>query len=224
MPDLTAEFLVESLFAFWKRVVFVQVGAHNGMTNDPIAAMLTKNDSWTGLSIEPVPALFESLIKNRGKDARFSYANVAIGPTTGVTPFYSVEPNGDEEWLSQVGSFSREHVERHIGDRTKCRIIEHQIAVRTFETALKEAGISRYDVLVIDAEGYDLVILRQAAETLSTASLVILEVDHFSHSERSETIELFKSKGFSIFAVGGDFVAIRSPARWLRVGFRDALL
>jgi FkbM family methyltransferase len=224
MPALTAEFLVEASFAFWKRVVFVQVGAHDGVTNDPIASMLARNGNWSGLSIEPVPAVFESLKANRGNASRFKYANVAIGSSSGVTEFYAVEPTGAEEWLSQVGSFNRAHVERHVGDRTKCRIIEHQIPVKSFESALEEAAISRYDVLVIDAEGYDLIILRQAAATLATAKLVILEVDHFSPSDRVETIDLLKSKGFSVFSVGGDFVGIRSPARWLRVGYRNASL
>jgi FkbM family methyltransferase len=224
MPAITAEFLIESTFAFRDSLTFVQVGAHNGIENDPLASLLKRNLGWGGLSIEPVPEIFETLKRNRGSSRNYAYANVAIGTHQGTAIFYAVAPNGDESWLSQVGSFSREHVERHIAGRSRCEIVEHRIHVQTFDSALRDAQITKFDLLIIDAEGYDLEILRQAVATLSTCRLVVMEVDHLSELDIVEATKIFSENDFTVFRVGGDFVAIRSPSRWIRVGYRDAIV
>jgi len=224
MPTLTVEYLVQTAFAFSPTARFVQVGAYDGVSNDPIAQRLRENPGWSGLSIEPIPDIFRELIANRGESTNYKYANVAVGTQAGELSFYSVDPNGDDDWLRQVSSFDRAHVERHIAGRKRCRIVEHNIQVQTFDAVLRDADIARYDLLVIDAEGHDLEILRQAVPTLSTCRMVIIEVDHLSGSDLGEAKQILANKGFTVFHVGGDYAAIRSPDRWIRVGYRDAIV
>lgn len=64
-------------------VKFVQVGAHDGVSGDPINQFVIA-DGWMGLVIEPVPHLFERLQQTYRDVPSVAYLNVCVGPTAGI--------------------------------------------------------------------------------------------------------------------------------------------
>jgi hypothetical protein len=68
LHDHPANFL-NRYFANWKRVRFIQIGACDGISGDPIYPNALHNLSWTGVLIEPNPIQFEQLKTNyRGRE------------------------------------------------------------------------------------------------------------------------------------------------------------
>src|SRR5580698_10060540 len=56
---------VRDLMARQPDIFFLQIGAHDGLTKDPIAP-LVRQHHWRGLLVEPQKQVFAQLIKNYG--------------------------------------------------------------------------------------------------------------------------------------------------------------
>ena len=61
---LLDQWVIESYFRGRREGFFIDMGAHNGLTNSN-TAILEKSFGWTGICIEPNPPQFSLLIKNR---------------------------------------------------------------------------------------------------------------------------------------------------------------
>lgn len=64
-----------------KAVTFLQIGSNDGLTRDPIYQLISRNNGWCGLFVEPVPYLFERLKKNYSSvnnPSRLQFFNGAI--------------------------------------------------------------------------------------------------------------------------------------------------
>ena len=65
----------------------LQIGAHDGITADPISNKVKKN-SWSGLFVEPVDYLFERLKLNYKGYDNLKFENSVISNTKGYVDFY----------------------------------------------------------------------------------------------------------------------------------------
>jgi hypothetical protein len=76
-------------------ISFIQIGACDGMTGDPLRACILSNPRWEGVVVEPNPVVFEELKKNYAEQAdRIEFSSEAIVPTpTGSSPFYYFAPD-----------------------------------------------------------------------------------------------------------------------------------
>src|SRR5580698_5805243 len=89
--DERLQFYCARLPAFVADPVFVKVGAHDGITGDPVSHVLLTHEEWKGLLIEPVPVIFDKLRKNFGDSRRYILEQVAIGAHRGKATFYYVD-------------------------------------------------------------------------------------------------------------------------------------
>src|SRR5262245_48292496 len=78
-PDPAYEFF--DAFSKGRRgqVTFIQIGANDGLRNDPIREFIVR-DAWTGVLVEPLPDVFDLLKKNYSgrAAARLEFVNAAI--------------------------------------------------------------------------------------------------------------------------------------------------
>jgi hypothetical protein len=65
---LTLDLLLTKVSAEWPNSFFFQIGANNGLTDDPLRQFVTKYH-WHGVLIEPQPQVFQQLLKLRGGEA-----------------------------------------------------------------------------------------------------------------------------------------------------------
>lgn len=141
----------------------LQVGANDGVAIDPVRkfAVLPK---FTSYLLEPVPYIFERLQKNYHAYPQVKLFQQAI-TDTGATEqaFYYVKAENDSDmYKSLFGSFSKEHVE-HFFNNDKdgnVEIVEEAVSCATLDVFIQAVGIKHIDYLQIDAEGYDLAILK----------------------------------------------------------------
>src|ERR1051325_7301028 len=80
---------------------FVQIGANDGFTGDPLNHLITRPDTrWRGVLVEPVAHLFAQLAERYGHDPALQLERAAIGETDGSTVIPRLQTGaGDSLWL-----------------------------------------------------------------------------------------------------------------------------
>lgn len=87
---------------------FLQIGAHNGGTEDPIHEMIRER-KWTGVLVEPMPALFEALKEAYSDTANTTCVNCAVGKVDGIVAMYYVTNDHSLPGLGEpTGEFRQE--------------------------------------------------------------------------------------------------------------------
>jgi FkbM family methyltransferase len=200
---MTLEYAYTHLAAFNPRSQFtvLQVGAFDGVANDPIAKPL-RTFGWDGILIEPQPSPFASLQSVYEGNERVQLFNVAIGDSDGHQPMFMIE-GGDAQWAS----FSRRHLESQPSPGGE--IVEIEVETCTFATVLERAGSPEIDILQIDAEGYDYELLKLFDVPRRRPAIINYEHRHLSRADRNAAAELLISCDYRLAMdyIEGDTVA-----------------
>src|ERR1043165_5999095 len=91
---------------------FIQVGANDGIVDDPLRDLIV-NNRLHGLLIEPLPDIFTRLKHNYREQSQLLFENVAIVDEPGVVPIHRVRNDvaGPEHW-GTIASFTRANLLR----------------------------------------------------------------------------------------------------------------
>jgi FkbM family methyltransferase len=196
----------------------VQVGAFDGASNDPVIDAIERYDC-RALLIEPQPEPFSRLQSLHADRDNVHLLNVAIGDIDGERDFFTVELDGMPEWVAQLASFDRETIEghqRYMPAGCQIRVQSTKVKTMTFETALDAAGMETVDVLQIDAEGYDLELLKLFDIPRREPIIVNFEHAHLSRSDRVSAVDLLVAAGYQVTISDGipaDTLAYRDDPR-----------
>ena len=141
--------LNEEVFCGMRGGVFVDVGAHDGVSFSN-TLMFERELGWTGLCIEPNPDIFARLLENRSAIC----LEIAIARREGRFPFVKVD--GYAQMLSglshSMDSRHRERIERETKEHnTSHSVLE--VSVRPLASVLSEHRISEVHYLSVDTEG-----------------------------------------------------------------------
>lgn len=184
---------------------FVQVGAHNGVHDDPIREFVVRYHL-SGLLVEPQPLVFPELKKNYAGEPQLMFENVAISHKDGEVKMYHAEAkNGDP--TSILATLRREVLEYQMGRGAK--ICETSVATRTFRTLFANHSIRRVDLLQIDVEGFDCEILKLFDFKSYSPMIVRFEHIHLSRRELAEAVTLLANLGYQLHRHTIDVVAVR---------------
>lgn len=171
--------------------VFFDVGAFDGVTFSNTWA-LERDLGWTGIAVEPAPAAFALLARNRG----CTVVNGCIAATAGTARFLDIE--GHAAMLSgAVEQYDPRHlarIERELTAGGGRREIE--VPCFTLGALAAAHGVTRIDYLTIDTEGGELSILRSIDFTRLDVNLVGIENNYGDPRFRS----LLAGAGFRLVA------------------------
>ena len=166
---------------------FVQIGSNDGVRSDPLYKFICKYN-WSGILVEPVPYLYERLIKNHESRDNLIFKNVAISKDGGSMKFYYIKENQNDQsdWKcgNGLGSFLKDVVTFHrnkIFDFDK-NFSEMDIQTITFDSLVE--GVNNIDLLAIDAEGYDYEIIKSIDFDKHQPSLILFEHKHLYQESR----------------------------------------
>jgi FkbM family methyltransferase len=132
---------------------FVEAGANDGV-NFSNTYYLERARGWSGVLVEGIPDLYRACIRHRPRSRVFNCALVAPeleGEL--VTMHYSN--------LQSIvsGALPYEHVEAGLASQGE-RTYEIEVPGRTLSSLLDEVDPPRFDLLVLDVEGYEADVLR----------------------------------------------------------------
>lgn len=157
---------------------FVQVGAHNGVDDDPMYEFVVRYHL-SGILIEPQPLVFVELKENYASERQLIFENAAISHKDGEAQMYCARAQNGEP-ASFLTTFRREVLESRIGRRSEIEQIN--VAGLTFRTLFARHLIHRVDLLQIDVEGFDCEILRLF--DFKAYRPVIVRFEHINLSRR----------------------------------------
>jgi FkbM family methyltransferase len=145
-----------------KQIVFVQIGANDGFSFDPLYPLIHQcPEQFRGLVVEPLKDKFE-LLKRTYADTKYVIpVNMAVHNTETEMVLHRVRPDVERKlgvWARGIASFNPEHYKlSHLADS---HMMPEKVSCTTFEDLLIAHEISDIELLITDTEGYDFEILR----------------------------------------------------------------
>jgi len=195
-------------------VRFVQIGASDGLRNDPVREFIVR-DGWQGVLIEPLPDVFELLKRNYAGRRGLQFLNAAIAKQEGSLSFWTFQPQflqrlSEEERLEYLrkASFDKEHVCKFLQGQPQTVLREIQVPCRTLTSVVRDYLPQGLDLLVIDAEGHEPQIIRSIDFTAVRPKAVFFESHHIM-DQLPGLVSIFEAEGYRVEQIGGDSVATR---------------
>lgn len=201
--------------AVHKTLTFLQIGANDGVMNDPIYQFIMDNKSVvSGFVLEPLPDVYEKLVKNYQSCPNIKPFNLAIHTTKSEMILYRVKL----EFISKVHEFARGIASFDPAHWKKTKLIPNEdymeqvnVECISLSNFIKKNNLINLDLLLIDTEGYDYEILMHIDFTLIKPRII-----RFEHGVRNSLMSTdnFKivcnylnSFGYQIFAESYDATA-----------------
>lgn len=190
-----------------KDFYFVQVGANDGMTVDPIREYVLRH-GWKGVLVEPQKKYFEQLQKNYAGQPGLHFENVAIAAREETKQLFVVRPDvGFPEWGGLIATF-KPGVHFDEGDP---RLTTEDVRCVTLTSIVTKYSLPRVDLLQIDTEGYDYEIIQSIDFSAIRPGVIHYEHKHLTCHEQFNLKVLLKSHGYSVVEDGEDTTAQHFP-------------
>ncbi len=173
IPELL-DVVFSSLASSGEELNVVQVGANDGVEQDPVHALLHYYSS-KALLIEPIPQLIPALRESyQDYEGELIIENVAIGSNEGEFKLHILSPKYWDEYLEKVGrhptaisSYDVDRVTALVAQRLGLDVEQARKCVQvvtcpmyTLEGLLSKHAIDDVDVLQVDCEGFDIVVIK----------------------------------------------------------------
>ena len=140
--------------------LFVQIGANDGISSDPIRPFVTRNKV-RGIVVEPLKDIFAKLSENYRPYPNVKPVNVAVHATAKSIDIHRVDPARAAQvgnWTHGIASINPKH--HALSGTSADLMITETVPCVTLSELLEQHGVGNFDLLQIDTEGYDREILR----------------------------------------------------------------
>jgi len=176
----------------------LSIGENDGETLSNSRALILAG--WTAILIEPDPVAFEKLKKLYADNTRVDLFDIGIGDETGKKTFYSSGTHLKKGDTGLLSTFDESELNRFPGtDYTK---VEADLMTwADFYAIAVEIGQKTFDVVLIDAENYDLKILRQMDFSILKTKLICVE---WNGKDRHLYDRILTPIGFRLIHVNGE--------------------
>lgn len=189
--DKQDELLETNIFRGYKRGIFVDVGAWDGVCFSN-TLFFEKERDWNGIHVEPIRAQYEELVRNRPNSVNL---NVAVSDVEGETEFLSI--SGPTGMLSGIKSnYDPRHLQRIEKETSELHTEATTVVVpvRRLDSIFKEHNIQRVHYLSIDAEGSEMKIIQSIDFTSTYIDVIGFENNY--NDKTQPIIEFLQTKGY----------------------------
>lgn len=203
--------------------VFLQIGANDGFSADPIHAFV-KRDRWSGVLIEPQPMVFQVLQQVYANHPNLDFVNAALDRQRGLRALYGISVS-DARWANGLASFDKETLLEHIRSgyvaerlrmenqpvpaRLEDYIVETEVETVPFEDVLTAYDLKRVDLLQIDAEGFDAELLGMFPFEEVLPAFINFEHLHLQQEEYHRIAGVLVDHGYDCTQQGNDTFCVR---------------
>lgn len=224
--------MLQQLLSTRDTLSIVQVGANDGLLNDPINPFVRRHPGRTRLLlIEPQASVLPMLKETYADHPSATIVQCAIG-TPGVSTLWTVDqafwkdcqPGYAGNWPAYraptgLTSENRSHVEswaeqHYTGDRASTEVItSFTMQSRPLIEVLESSGFGfGVDLLQVDTEGSDDVVIMNSSIDQLLPTLINFEQAHLPQSRLAALTEHLKAIGYEIHDNGYDALAeLRRP-------------
>jgi FkbM family methyltransferase len=209
-----------------KKVTVVQIGANDGINNDPIHKFI-RRDNWDGVLLEPQKYVFEKyLVPLHRNTAGITVLNAALDYNDGYKPIYKIAIS-NSRWATGLTSFNRKVLEMAVesgsvdiqakkegitlpGNKDEY-ISEEKVLCISTTTLLKKYNIEKIDWLQIDTEGFDYEVIKMFDIKQTNPTIISYENMHLSELDKISCTDYLNSNGYKIRDFDGNTLAMKEP-------------
>ena len=192
-------------------IFFLQIGAHDGVSYDPIHDYVARFH-WRGLLVEPQPAVFAKLRENYREETQLLFENSAIAPRDGTIELHCFESAGAEDHASMLTS-TRKHYLLLNGDRHRGALRTITVPALTLESLLARHRVERVNLLQIDTERFDFEIIKMIDFTRMKPEIIHYENNFLNRRQKSECSQILGDQNYALLNLGIDTIAYLQPSR-----------
>lgn len=209
-----------------EKFFFIQIGANDGKTADHIYKFVLKYDL-PGILIEPQEDAFKKLEDNYRAASNLIFANVAISDKDSCRNLFVVKESyktifdkNSKYGASGKASFFKEHIKKNIRNKFMNEfffkeqdinnyIDKKMVKTLSFKTLINKYNVKKFDLLMVDVEGYDFEIIKQIDFNKFQPSLINYESKNLKVEDQVKCIKILKEKGYLLFNHGSDTCAFK---------------
>lgn len=192
------------MFEVGREFTFIQVGAFDGVSTDPLRKYIQKC-GWRGVLIEPQPGPAAQLHELYGENDRLVIVQAAIDGKNGKRTLFTVESNSVPAWARGMASFQRDNIVKnsYLIPGVESLIQEISVTCITFDDVMQKIPSQQLDLLQIDAEGADGYILSLFPFARIKPAIVHWESKNLHKHEQEQALDLLTRHGYR-FARSGE--------------------
>ena len=201
---------VRDLISRQPDIFFLQVGAHDGLSYDPIHAYVRRHH-WKGILVEPQPQIFQKLVENYAGETQLIFENSALAPEGGTLDLHVFESAGADSQASMLAS-TRKHYLALNGDGHRGALKTISVPALSLNALLDRHGVERVNLLQIDTEGFDFEILRMIDFNRIKPEIIHYENNFLNRRQKSECNRILSAQNYALLNLGIDTIAYLQPA------------
>jgi len=192
---------------------FVQIGANDGKTGDPIHKFVMKYH-WNGIVVEPIKSYFEMLQKTYEGNQNLIFENAAISDVHEEKKIFRMKENVKHlpKGLQGIASFHKTTLMRHnfvLPDFEK-HVTEETVSCMTFKELINKHRVEKVDLLCIDTEGHEFTILKQLKTVPVRPDIIYYEHKHLSQDEKRACEKFLSDLGYVLSTKFDNTIAKRN--------------
>jgi FkbM family methyltransferase len=182
---------------------FVQIGANDGETDDPIFKYISPTDSrWHGVLLEPQASAFLLLSRKYANNPRVKLENSALNEFDGPADFYV---SNDYDLLAGLSSSS---LKNRVSKSTT--IDKIRVNCISPETLCNRFDLTSLDLLVVDTEGFDADAVLLLLKSKLFPKVILFEHINVPKLKLRECFGVLESHGYELLRSGIDVIAINT--------------
>jgi FkbM family methyltransferase len=213
------EVLVEDVVLHDGARTFLQIGANDGYLSDPLNLAIFRH-GLIGTFVEPQPNYFRELQRTYRNFHGLIFLQYAVAAKSGVMTMYTLDCSGGRlpGWAQGVGTLSHEQICK-FGDQInniELYIRSDEVQCITVADLLDCAADRDPSIIVVDAEGFDHVILSQFDFTQLSTKLVIYETESMNKADAADLSHKLEAAGFAMFEAEQDTIALKRDTETFR--------
>jgi FkbM family methyltransferase len=214
---LKVDRLLKILFEEKKINNLIQIGANDGQRFDILNFYIKKYQT-KSLLVEPIKENFEKLKENY-KDCNFiSFDNSAISVNNEISYLYKVKDQYIKNYSAHIPgitSFDKKHLIKH-GVKNK-HIDKESVSSISMTNLISKYNLKSFDLLFIDAEGYDGKIAIDFLSSTTIFPIIILEYVHINNNIFKDLINMLDIKKYNIFSLNENLICFpESDHKYIR--------
>ena len=204
--------------------VLLQIGANDGIQDDPIREYIIKTKIKSHL-LEPIPVFYEELCRNYKNENNVNCYNLAIHEKTGKQIMSYVNDSSLPVWTKGLGTFDTSkngfsgygnyklqtdltNDPTFLAIDSKKETIE--VETITLTDFFKRECIDRIDVYVTDTEGYDGKIFEQLDLHKYSPKVIMMETHTLGDEQNEKIIHKLEKYNYSVLENGWDTIAVKN--------------
>ncbi len=198
---LKVDKILENLFNSKNLNFIIQIGANDGERFDILNKFIKKYFPKV-IFVEPIESNFENLKKNYQNQKDLFFENSAISVDNTLNKLFKVKETAldlYDDHVIGITSFDKNHLIKH-GIKKK-HIIDQRINSISINELLKKYSIKKFDLLFIDAEGYDGEIVIDFLKKSEIRPIIIFEYIHINKISFKKTLDILNDKKYYFFKI-----------------------